>query len=348
MFAISLYAYGTSYLVVPLFLLLVIPFAIYKKKITTFPLTISATVFTILALPILLFIIINHFDYSPIKIVGMTMPRLTENRTTLIFNLAENNFLTQIIRNTLRFCYTCILQSDNPKHNVIAGFGTLYYVSLPFLLLGIGKILKDKKQRTQSTNFLMLIWLACSVILGLCTHTSINRLNIIFIPMIYFVAEGIFVGYSILKEKYKNPYINGIAAIYGFYFLMFIGYYFTMYNEKIANNFCAGFDKSLQFCNENFPNDTINICKKNINMPYIYICFYNRIPPDIFRKTVVYDEKNMYFRTVESFDKYRFVTPDKLIDSPLAIFSKDDFETFQNLIKNKKSQKFDEYYVVYE
>ncbi|MDR0799848.1 MAG: glycosyltransferase family 39 protein [Dysgonamonadaceae bacterium] len=347
-FALSLYAYGTAYLVVPLFLLLVIPYFVRRKKIAFKSFILSAVLFLLFALPVFLFVIINHLDLPPMNLAGITIPRLLENRTTTVFNLTDGFFLFTMAKNFVRLCYVCLLQSDSFLSNVIPGFGTLYYISLPFLLLGIAKILKNKNLRLQPIHFIMLMWLVSSVVLGLCTHVNINRLNIIFIPMIYFVMEGIFAGCDIVKEQYKKLYMKGIAAIYGFYFLLFTGYYFTMYNEKIASDFCVGFDQSLQFCNENFPNDTIDISTQNINMPYIYVCFYNQISPDIFRKTVVYDEGNRNFRAVKSFDKYRFVPACDVVKSGIMIIGRKDFELFRPLIGDKKVETFEEFYVVYE
>jgi uncharacterized membrane protein len=75
-FALSLYAYGTAYVGIPVFLLLVIPVLIYTKQITVKQAVMGLGTLFILALPIILFVIINTFQLNTIHIGPVTIPRL--------------------------------------------------------------------------------------------------------------------------------------------------------------------------------------------------------------------------------------------------------------------------------
>ena len=102
-FAISSYSYGTSYLILPLFFLLVIPYLLYKRNISVRNLIISLTVFAIISFPIILFVVINQFSQSQIEIFGITIPRLVENRTMQIFNIITPDFLSVLVKNSYNF-----------------------------------------------------------------------------------------------------------------------------------------------------------------------------------------------------------------------------------------------------
>ena len=74
--ALALYAYGTAYFFVPVFLLCMLACFIHERKIPVRVLVAGIFVFVIVALPIGVFILVNSLGWSDVKWFGLTMPRL--------------------------------------------------------------------------------------------------------------------------------------------------------------------------------------------------------------------------------------------------------------------------------
>jgi 4-amino-4-deoxy-L-arabinose transferase-like glycosyltransferase len=348
LFAISLYAYGTSYLIVPVFFLFLIPYLICFKRISMKYLFLSGLIFTVIASPIILFVLINHLDLPPIHLAGFTVPRLLENRTTHIFNLFSGEFPVTLIRNISRSLFICFLQTDElALHAVIPAFGTTYHVSNLFFCFGLFSVIRNREKYFQPIYFILLAWFVCAVMLSFCIHTNTTRINIIYFPITFFVVSGFFSVYEALRSKYRNRFIKILCLLYGLLFLCFAGYYLSFFDGKIKRMCAYGFKEALQYCNDKYPSDTINITTQGIHMPYSYVCFYNRTDPDVFRKTVVYDENRKDFRQVRSFDKYRFV-PDGITKDGVAIISKKEFEALSLFNVERESVNFGEFYVIHK
>ncbi|MDD4993680.1 MAG: glycosyltransferase family 39 protein [Paludibacter sp.] len=346
LFALSLYSYGVTYLVLPLFFLLIIPYLVLNKKIRVNYLLLSLTVFFVVALPIILFVLINHLNLQTIQFWGITIPRLDANRTTVVFNLFHDNFILTLGKNIVRFLSVLVLQTDGSDYNAIPMFGTIYPISFLFLIVGISGVLKNRNFKDNSLNYMFLSWILCSVILGISSHANINRINIIFIPLLYFTVLGIFDVKEMLQPEFRNRYKNVLVGFYSFFFVMFCGYYVFIFNEIVKKDFSYGLRDAILFAEENTnKKDSVNITTQTINMPYIYVCFYNKLNPDEFGKSVKYDEKtqNTGFRGVKQLGRYTFGTNMSALHS-IHILSQTEFEMTN--YPTKFSKNFGNYYVV--
>ncbi len=345
LFAISLYSYGISYLVLPFFFLMVLPYLFITKRISKKYLIISLIIFTIVSLPIILFVLINHFDLSPIQFADITIPRLDQNRTSVIFNLFNDNFKYTLAKNSVRFLSILLLQSDGNEYNAIPAFGTIYPISVIFFIVGLYSIFKNKRFKTEPHHYIFVAWLLSSILLGVTSHININRINIIFIPLLYFVIHGIFEVKEMLKPSLQKNYKFLVIGLYSMYFLLFGGYYLTFFKEKVAADFPYGLKEAIQFADKINENDTINITTNSIKMPYIYVCFYNKINPDEFRSSVRYDVSSFItgFRTVKSLGRYTFGT-NKNVKNTIHIVSKTEMAYLSS--KVVFSECFGNYYVL--
>lgn len=346
-FAISLYSYGPSYLVVPLFFLLILVYLIFLKKISWKSGLLPIILFLVLAFPMILFVIVNNFDLETIRIGEISIPKMVDNRTGSVFNIFSGNFFLTLIKNSVRFFSILFLQTDNLLFNAIPSFGIIYHISLPFFFFGVYRVLKNKSAALEPHNFIMLAWLACSVILGITVHANINRVNSIMFPIIYFTILGFYSAKEILAERHRNKLKHSLILFYTVSFLFFTVYYVSFFNEKNRDGFSYGLGEAIQYANKKFPEGNINVTTHSINMPYIYVCFFSETNPAVFRETVKYDQEDLNggFRRVLSFDRYSFRT-DALAANDAAIISKDEF-LFSNLIENREYESFGNYYVVF-
>ena len=86
--------------------------------------------------------------------------------------------------------FEILFVKDFLNYNAISEFGTLYKMSIPLVIFGliecIKKVIKDIKKREISLDFIMLVTFVTVLFMGLCiTEPNINKLNAIYIPMIY-------------------------------------------------------------------------------------------------------------------------------------------------------------------
>ena len=343
-FAISLYAYGTSYLILPIFFVLVIPFLLYQQRISIKTLLFSALAFLTIATPIILFVIINHLDLPALHFGNLSIPRLDSNRTTVVFNVFSSDFISIVIKNTVRFLNVLVLQNDGNEYNAIPAFGTIYQLSLPFSFIGIYGILKSERHQIKPVNFIFLMWLISSIILGVSSHININRINILIYPLIYFTTLGLIETRKMLRPEFIRGYSALIISFYTMLFVLFSGYYFIFFRANNKNHFSYGLGEAIQYANNLKPKRNINITEYSINMPYIYVCFYTQLNPTTFQNSVIYIHENSgEFKKVSSLGRYTFgKTKDEV--QAIKIISKEEIEIYNLDVSSYKC--FGNYYVI--
>jgi 4-amino-4-deoxy-L-arabinose transferase-like glycosyltransferase len=329
LFALSLYSYGTSYLIVPLFFIFIIPYLIKNKLISPSRVMLNLFVFITIAAPIVIFVLINHLDLNEFRIGEITIPKLESNRTTVVFNLFSDNPIISLIKNFVRLIYIIILQTDNTTYNSIPSSGTIYHLSLPFFLIGIFNVVIRKPFANNPSHFIFFAWFICSLILGISSHVNINRINIIFFPILYFTVFGIVEFRNFLKPKLKKYFYPTLITIYFMLFFSFVCNYFFVFNKEVKNNFAFGLEEALDYAEKKISKKPLYISSRTVNMPYIYISFYTSMDANKFRNEVVYGKNNNGFIEVLSLGKYEF--GDELVrDNNINLIKESDMKHIQN------------------
>ncbi len=332
-FGLSLYGYGIAYLTVPVFLLLATVYLLYHKKITAKMTAISAAVFLIVALPIIIFMAINTFGLSEINLGFITIPKLVSSRYNYMVTVLDGG-LGAVFKNLSVLLKLIFVQYDNLTWNAIPEYGTLYLFSTPFLILGAIYVIKNTAavKKKYSPMALLLFMLIASLILGALSELNINRANFIFPVLVMVLAEGILYVITHLK---KPAYT--ILPVYLCVFLLFTGTYFTSYREKIGHYFFFGTGDAITYAIEN-TDDDIYITEK-INTPYVFALFYDKTDPKVFIDTVEYKKGT---RSVKSFDRFVTGIPEKLPEDATFILHKSEKNKFD---KNYNLKEFGNYYV---
>ena len=138
------YAYGTSYYFLPIFFIALLIVLIRKKEITIKQAVISLTIVFVICLPIICMLAINSFDLNEIKIGNITIPRLESNRYETLTVLSSKNVIKTLITNFVEGIKIIVTQSDGKTYNSLPLYGTIYLTSLPVMIVGIIKALKNK------------------------------------------------------------------------------------------------------------------------------------------------------------------------------------------------------------
>lgn len=256
-FAISMYTYGVSVYVIPLFLLICAIYLLKIKKITFKQLLLCILIYMVFSLPILTMYFLNFFHINTDICIGpMTIQYFENNTRTSDMLFFSENISSTLLQNIKSVLQTVFIGFDGLEWNSTPVFGTVYHISLVFFLLGViiifrehflvflksRKNTKDTTSKTESdtsfdTNigiFLMSAWLIFSLILGIIINSvNINRLNVIWYPLIFFTVLGI---WNLVVKKRKAKYI-----VFTIYLILFIGfsiYFYGYYTNKIDMSGC--------------------------------------------------------------------------------------------------------------
>ena len=306
---ISAYSYGTAYFFLPVFLISLLIYLVKTKQITLKVAIISFIIVTLIALPMVLFTIINTFDLPEINLPFMTIPRLKANRYQEIASVFSSEFLEKTINNFTESIKMLIYQNDGLPWNSTNFFGITYIFTLPFTILGI--ILSFSKKTELKYKNIFNIWFIVSVILLMICEPNINRCNIIIFPLIFYSVIGIH--HCIQKSVHIEI---AIFIVYLISFVMFLNSYF---------NTEAYFETDLKEVIEYV--DSLDVDKvyitDNITQPYIYTLFYTKYNTKDYVETVEYFYKDINFEVIKSFGKYNFYIPETVEENSAYVVLKD-------------------------
>lgn len=344
-YGLSLYAYGTSYMIVPLFVVIMAIYLIIFKKIDIKMLLICAGVFVITAIPIILFIAVNILGILPELDFGfMTVPKLISGRYNTTVTVLSGNFLQSVVTNLKTFFKVVFTQNDGLPWNAVRPYGTLYMFSAPFMVTGFIYVIYDawKKRKSFNQSFIIIAMIVSMFVLATLSELNINRANF---PMVVITFLTIYGVYFVAKNiKYFSI---GAAAAYIIAFGLFTNHYFTDYQKEIGWSFSHGFGDAIKYADEKVDGNIY--MTKSINAPYIKAMFYLKTDPKVFIDTVDYLNPDSQCRWVNSFDRFYTGVPETLPendDNYAYIFTNGEYEQRTDFNKDDYETKVFEHYTV--
>lgn len=300
-YGISLYAYSITWLVVPITIL---GSGIYiiksKQKINLKYIIASCILLFLFALPFILFLLINKGIIPEIKTEMFSVPKLVEMRsgeisiTNLISLDTYKNFFNIFVR-----------QTDYLIWNTTKGFGMFYKISIPFIIIGLIKLIKTSISKARNKEFcyetIIIIGMICSIIACLLiTKLNINKANCLHFYTLILLTIGvreIFVACN----KYKVIPI-AILSSYVLLFVAFCIFYFGSYNKQVSINFHNGIGEAINYVKaQNYDEVCIDM-----DIPYSQVLFYDKTPIKVFKDTVEYYNYPSSFLDIKQFSNYRF------------------------------------------
>ncbi|MBQ3021528.1 MAG: glycosyltransferase family 39 protein [Bacilli bacterium] len=239
LFGLSMYCYGISIYTIPVFLLATCIYLIKTKKITIKDAFISFIIYILVAWPFILTMVINFLKIDTIKTPFFTIPFFESSTRSKDILFFSDNILSQLIINIIYFINVIIIHAYEAPWNYIEGFGTLYYFTIPFIIIGCYVLFK--KYKKSSGSKIIFILLLTSFWCGIATNeVNINRLNIIYYPIIIISSIGV---YFIMQ--YLKRFKWSILLVYLCAFIMFGYTYFTSYSETIGDVFFKDFKNAI-------------------------------------------------------------------------------------------------------
>lgn len=331
---ISCYAYGTSYLYVPILFFLIYINLLIKKKITISILIKNLLIIICIAFPMILFVFINYFNLKTINIGFITMPKLYFNRFTDITSV-NGSFLSNCVANLKKSIELLFRGYDESILNAIKYIGTLYPITVLFSIFGLLLAFTNKNIEYDILNSFFI----ASFIIMLFVDPNINRINVIWIPLLIYSTICIKTMYL-----HKKILTNYFIVFYLLCFLIFEGYYFTKYQKDISETTFDGYLDALEYINE-IPYENVYITN-NINQPYIYYLYVNKYNPHDYLNNRVITNMDVAFQNVESIKNVYFYIPDTISKGNAYIIDSDNLNNY-NILSSMNILTFKNYVLIY-
>lgn len=240
-FGLSMYCYGVSLYTVPLFLLAACFYLLAVKRVTPGQAGLCLAVYLLVAWPFLLTMAINFFGWDTIETPFFTLPYFPDSIRSNDILFFSQDIPAQLLQNAQALLDATLRQAKDLPWNDVEGFGTLYLFSAPFTVAGLCSLVKEGRRRPDCV--LLFLFLLTGIWCGLTTNTvNINRVNMIYYPLILLTALGI---YTVLHWFPLRRLAGGVGLAYLLAFCLFTHTYFTTYAQQIRSYFFGDFAAAL-------------------------------------------------------------------------------------------------------
>lgn len=317
-YGLSLYAYATIWPVLPFLIMFHALYLLYVGKLRVNRwLFAGVALLGLLAFPLLLFLAVNWDIIAEIRTPLISIPRMMEMRNNDIS-------LNHLYENVYRLVKTFLLQRDDRVWNASDEFGLYYHLSLPFIAFGamgsLSAAIKSIRSRSFDGRVLVLIWLMLGAALGCLIDGNVNRLNFLHFPLIICAAIGI---QNVCRWGGKwLPWLGkAVTVAYAFSFVLFVGFYFTEYQQQIAPQFNRGLEEALEFSKSAAGEEGIIHISDRI--PYPKILFYEEMEPEVFRNTVKWRWEKHAYMMIDAAGRYAFDIVDECGESGVYVMVHD-------------------------
>lgn len=287
MYGFALYSYAVVWMYVPIILLLGVWYLIREGRLTPKSRSLwgSAVIVAVFAAPLVLVLLVNYGYIGEIQTRFFSIPKLDFLRTS------QTNGYT-FWQNAENLAGILFLQSDGLIWNSPTKYGLYYSFGILFIMIGLAASIhsfcRKWKRREYAPEFFLFLQFLCGLFLGLTSHVNVNRVNIIFLPMLIMGGYGIEIFCSFcahILPRWTKWVSVGAACLYLVSFLCFAQYYFTEYRQESAAAFDSGLKDALAEGEKS--GKTIHINKSGI---YPKVLYYVQMPVDEYMNTRVFSD----------------------------------------------------------
>ena len=230
MWGISLYTYAITYIVVPPFLFFTMIYLIFTKKADIRKIILTGIPVIILGLPLLIQQLVMLGYIPPFTFLGIIDFWLPA------YYRSSDLSVRYVVENLIKTPYICLV-ADHISYNSNRSFGVMYYISIPFTLIGIIIGFKNlihslRNKLYDDAVLIFLFYLVARIATLFVRWPNTNRVNELYFPYLIFTVFGI--KYTVERIN-KKWIICLIAALYTVSFLLFCRYFY--FNREPSLNY---------------------------------------------------------------------------------------------------------------
>lgn len=260
-------------------------------------------IFVLVSIPIGLYIIVNTFKLQTVHIGKITIPRLpVENaRYEFIGAAFWEDPLSIIPLNAKVFFKLILTQTDGKLRNTVEPYGYFYGITFPLAVLGSYYFYKVKEKTGHFERRFLLAWLFSGFALGFLQLVNVNRMNILFIPLILSIAFCIYWLFG------KNEYfLSAVVVAFVIAFSFFARDYHSIeYQQNSKKEFYTGFLPAVEMA-VSIPDVPVCVTTEKLQGPFIFVLFADPLHPNDYLDTMEYTDPYAQFRLVEKMTRYTF------------------------------------------
>ena len=226
---VTLYTYAISYLVLPLFFLMLFFYLVYlrKKKLSIPCLLVFCIPVGILGLPLVVFQLVNMGKIPEFTLFGIQFKRLYSYR------ISELSFSRAIPK--LLYVVKGMIGADELSYNAFHEFGPFYLCTVPLVIYGAFMAIRDmvisiKRRASQAVAVVVFYFFSCWAVMllhGFCY----NAINHIYITFLVFAVYGL-----IYLGRFSGRSILISMSCIGLSFVLFSYVYFIKQNDMIPKH----------------------------------------------------------------------------------------------------------------
>lgn len=320
-FVLSLYTFNTARIVAPL-LVIVLAIGFTRQLLAQKRMVILAVIVGFfLLLPSLRFLTSPQarlrFDevniFSDVSIITRVNKEIENDHNAWWSKIIHNRRLTYSVEylrhylDNLNPSFLFIKGDGNPKFST-QDVGELYLWDVPFIVLGILYILKEKKGHW----WIIPLWLILGIVPAGTARETPHALRIeTVVPMMQIiVGYGLVSAIVMIKNNITRSIVRyGIYTAMGGLLLFNITYYlhgyYTHYAREFSKEWQYGYKEAIAYISTQKDLDGVWMTS-DLGRPYSYMLFYLKIDPSLFRETASIRRDVFGFVNVDGFDKYHF------------------------------------------
>lgn len=258
-YGLSLYCYAIIWPIVPIIILLQLLYGSWMGKIKMNPwMAVAAVVLGALAVPLLLFLLVNMEVLPEMNIGIFSIYHMSEFRSNEIAHS-----LSEIWNNIRNVGYLLKNQNVGRPYDVIMPYGFFYDIGRVFIVIGVLVVLYRSTRAIIRRRFcgevILAIQLFGGALVGCMITVNMTQINCLYIPLIICEAVGVVAVLdgcrrilSIrLQAKSVQKGIVGLAVVICTIYLWnlcgFQKHYYTDYKELISAHFQEGADDAVRY-----------------------------------------------------------------------------------------------------
>jgi hypothetical protein len=299
--AVCFYAYGTAYLAMPLFLAGLFAWNLRWPAVSGRIFLAGAAICAVVSAPMAVFVIVNALHLPTMHLGLLTIPSMpSDPRFETVIGLLHGDSWTRYLDNFFEMAKVLLFGTDGFIGNAIPGYGCLFPGAIVFALGGLFLLLRRGEKADPFYIAAFASWVALGFLLGILQDPFINRINIIWLPLILCIAMA---AEWLVRRHARIALV--LCAAWVFFSICFIHEYFgPAYRAQMAREYFSGILPAIHAVKQ-IPGAAVCVTD-SITQPYIYVELEEAEDPRIFLKTIRYENERGAFRTVEQLGRYSF------------------------------------------
>ena len=335
-FAVSLYTYGSTTIVIPVYLLFICVIAMKRKLLTGRQFALGIAAFLVVVLPLAAFYAVNYLDLPEVVTPWFTISKFVSKRS--IFVRFDRTLPANLLKNFLYVINVCTVGWMEPYNELcqtyLPAYVTMYRFTFPVTILGFVITVRDVmnnrlKREDVIPEELFLINFLVSAGFSLFITPGISRNTLLFLNIIFFQAvalnrigdcslslagldnSGSKPALTVLKDR-----ILGSIPITGVLILIWAGSACLFLRDYFGNEarrfqfygFMPLYGEAVEYA-ELIRDDDQKIVstKHSLVDPYMLALFFSHTDPHDFLDTAEYINNENEFRETDHFTHYKFV-----------------------------------------